>query len=348
MPGKNAKRSDRLLKVLDRYRETVVVMHNNPDPDAMAAGWALRLLVQRRLKKPVRLLGRGPILRAENLQFVQLLKPPIDLVDELVSDEGMATVLVDCSASSVNHLLGGQAPPVAVIDHHEAKSNKVRTIYRDVRSNVTASASIAVEYMREQGMKPSAQLATALVYAIRTEMIGANKELSRLDHSALQWLSGRAAYDLLSEIENPPLPRYYYEELLLGLDSVLVYADSAVCFLPRITAAEVVGEMADLLVRCDALQCVLCGARVGDDLLLSARSKGNDRMALELLDRALGGLGHFGGHYHRAGGKVNVSATGRDLDDLQRDIRKRWLNACGNTTLRGRRLVRRKEITKRR
>ncbi len=348
MPGKKTTRSDRLLKVLDRYRETVVIMHNNPDPDAMAAGWALRLLVHQRLKKPVRLLGRGPILRAENIQFVKLLKPPIDLVDELVSDEGMATVLVDCSASSVNHLLGGQAPPVAVIDHHEAKGNGVRTAYRDIRPNVTASASIAVEYMREQGMKPNAELATALVYAIRTEMIGANTELSQLDHSALQWLSGRAAYDVLSEIENPPLPRYYYEELLLGLDSVLVYEDSAVCFLPRITAAEVVGEMADLLVRCDALQCVLCGARVGDDLLLSARSKGDDRTALKLLDVALGKLGYFGGHIHRAGGKVSISAIGKDLDELQRVIRKRWLVACGSTSRRGRRLVRRKEITKRR
>ena len=110
------------------------------------------------------------------------------------------------------------------------KKDGFRIPFRDVRPKATASASISTEYLREQYMEPSPEMATALVYAIRTEMIGARKALSRLDHSALRWLSGSADYDLLSEIENPPLPQHYYEELLWGLESVLVYSDSALCF----------------------------------------------------------------------------------------------------------------------
>jgi len=339
MASKRQKRSDRLLQVLDEYRETVVIMHNNPDPDAMAAGWALCMLVTRRLQKPVRLVGRGPILRAENLEFVKLLRPPVELVDELVPDEQIATVLVDCAPASLNHLLGGDQAPTAVIDHHESKRDGFRIPFRDLRPKVTASASISAEYMREQQIEPSAEMATAHVYAIRTEMIGARKALSRLDHFALRWLSGFANYDVLSSIENPPLPRHYYEELHSGLDNVLVYADSAICFIPQITAPEIVGEFADLFIRCEGLQCVLCGGRLGDDFLFSARSKGRERTALTLLDHVLRGLGHSGGHLHRAGGKICMPACGKTLDELEQDLRVRWLDACGIEIRRGQRLV---------
>lgn len=347
MASKRLKRSDRLLRVLDEYREIMVIMHNNPDPDAIATGWALLLLVDSRLHKPARLLGRGAVLRAENLQLLKLLQPPIELVEEISPDALTATVLVDCSPASVNHLLGEQKAPVAVIDHHEAKGDGFRIPFRDVRPKVTASASIASEYMREQHIEPGPKIATALLYAIRTEMIGAQKALSRVDHSVLRWLSGFAEHKLLSEIENPPLPRTYYEELLLGLDSVLVYADSAVCFLPRITAPEIVGEFADLLIRCDGLQYVLCGSRVGDDFLLSARSKGGERTALSLLNQTLRGLGDSGGHLHRAGGKICLPTSGMDSDELEHELRTRWLDACGSSIRRGQRLVGRKEITRR-
>ncbi len=347
MPGKRVKRSDRLLSVLGEYRETMVIMHNNPDPDAIATGWAILTLIRRRLHKPVRLLGRGPILRAENRQFVRLLQPPLELIDEVTPDTHVATVLVDCSPGSFNHLLGGRKAPTAVIDHHESKGDGFRIPFRDVRPKVTASASISAEYLREQHLEPSSEMATALAYAIRTEMIGAHKALSRLDHSALRWLSGSADYDLLSEIENPPLPRHYYEELLLSLESVLVYSDSALCFLPRISAPEIVGEFADLLIRCEGLQCVLCGGRLGDDFLFSARSKGDARTALALLNHVLRGLGHCGGHRHKAGGQICVTTCGKNLEELEQELRARWLHACEDTMRRGQRLVRRKEIKRR-
>ena len=34
-------RSERLLQALSDYRHVLVVMHDNPDPDAIAAGWGI-------------------------------------------------------------------------------------------------------------------------------------------------------------------------------------------------------------------------------------------------------------------------------------------------------------------
>ena len=57
--------SDRLLKVLEDYERVLVVAHDNPDPDAIATGWAVLCLVEERLSKPVKLIGSGAIVRAE-------------------------------------------------------------------------------------------------------------------------------------------------------------------------------------------------------------------------------------------------------------------------------------------
>jgi hypothetical protein len=175
-------------------------------------------------------------------------------------------------------------------------------------------------------------------------MQGARAALSTADHAALKWLSGYAEYDVLSDIENAPLPRHYYEELLLALDSVLVYEDTALCFVPRIKGPEILGEVADLLIRGDGLNYVLCGAKHDDGFFLSARSKRAGSDAVSLLRHVLHDLGHCGGHRHRAGGRIELAVTRHDTEDLEREIRTRWLSACNSKRRRGQRLVARKEM----
>ena len=84
--------SDRLLDVLSEYDEFVVVMHDNPDPDAIASGWGVQVLIEERLHKAARVVGRGAIVRAENRHLVQLLQPPIELIDEMEIPTRSATI----------------------------------------------------------------------------------------------------------------------------------------------------------------------------------------------------------------------------------------------------------------
>src|SRR5690606_7696537 len=70
------KRSNQLIAALEPFSRAVVVMHDNPDPDAIATGWAIKFLLEKCTDKPVRLIGGGDIIRAENRQMVKLLGPP--------------------------------------------------------------------------------------------------------------------------------------------------------------------------------------------------------------------------------------------------------------------------------
>lgn len=338
--------SQRLLSALSQYEAVAVIMHDNPDPDAIATGWAVSVLVESCLHMPVRVVGGGAIVRAENRRMVELLQPPIELVDSFDFSEGTATVLVDCGLGASNQLLTRcRVQPAGVIDHHLGSQSSEGVPFVDVRSDVAASASIAASYLREQKLDPGFKLATALLYAIRTETQGYQTVYSSLDRSVLPWLTERGDPELLAAIENAPLQRAYYGDLVLALQNTFLYDDVALCFLPQAQGVEIVGEVADLLIRCDNVERVLCAAVVDGDCLLSARTAAGGGDATKLIQETLVGLGGAGGHAHRAGGKITAAARGdRVPEDLGSELRTRWLTACGVQLKRGRRLVPRHDI----
>lgn len=339
-------RSERFLSAMSAYDEIFVVTHDNPDPDAIASGWAIYCLIEARLHKPVRLIGGGAIVRAENRHMLKLLEPPLELVRELDRTAAAGVVLVDCSSGGQNHLFpAGSLTPAAVIDHHPPCTPGQRHHFQDIRPRAAASASIAASYLREQGVEPSRKLATALMYALQTETTGNEIYYSRLDRTILLWLSRFGDPGLLAEIENAPLSPEYFADLALALQGTFIYGDTALCLLPRASGAEIVGEVADLLIRCEGIRRVLCGAVVRDDIVLSARTRPDGEDAAALVRNTLQGLGYGGGHRHRAGGKIPGRGRGPVvLELLQDELLTRWLIACGIDHQRGHHLIARREI----
>lgn len=345
MPAPRRTRSERLLTLLSEYDEVVAVAHDNPDPDAIASGWAIVFLVKNCLRKPGRLVSGGIITRAENVRMVRLLKPPLEMVNHVDVSKRTAVVLVDCHPAATNHLLSGDAAhAVAVIDHHVLEEDCPRLRFQDIRPRLASSAAIAVSYLREQELEPGENLATALLYAIKAETGGRGTMFAEADRQAISWLTERADPGKLADIENAPLPRDYYGSLLLALENTCTHGDTAFCHAPKAAGPEIVGEVADLLIRCEAIERVLCVTVLGGDFLLSARTTRGHGHAAKLLTRALHGIGHCGGHAHRAGGKIAVASSNVTADALIEDARRRWLSACEVETEKPLRLVSKKEI----
>jgi nanoRNase/pAp phosphatase (c-di-AMP/oligoRNAs hydrolase) len=344
--SKRTRRSDRLLQVLADFDRYLIVTHDSPDPDAIASACALAPLLEQRLKKPVRVVAGGAVTRGENLRMLELLKLPIDFVDEIdATDPRMAIILVDSAPTAANHLLAKSGvDPVAVIDHHRQQGRQYRVRFRDIRPNVAATATIIAQYLREQDLPPSTDIATALWYGIRTDAIGLPR-MSVVDQRTVVWLMRFADHSKLADIENAPLSRDYYSDLLLAIKSTFVYGDAALCFLPRAATPEIVGEVADLLIRCRDINRLMCAAALGGDVLLSVRTTDAGGDATELMRKAVEGLGYGGGHRRRAGGKlVAAPRADRVTEDLQTELRGRWLRACGIESQRGSRLVTRRDI----
>lgn len=344
--GQSSLRSQKLLEAVSSYEHLFIVAHDNPDPDAIAAGWALSVLIGQRLGKSVEVLAGGGIVRAENRHMVDLLNPPLRLVASIALPASSGVILVDCDVDGTNQLLSrGSILPVAVIDHHSDECNRVLVPFRDCRPEAVASVSIAASYLREQNLEPGFKLATAMWYAMRTETCGEEFRYSSLDRSILLWLTERAEPTLLAEIESAPLEAEYYGDLVLALQNTFVYGQTALCLLPRAAGAEIVGEMADLLIRYRRVHRVLCCAVVGKDLYVSVRTDAHTGSAAKLVRVTLAGIGSGGGHSHRAGGKVSGVVNGLPFNgDWQPELRRRWLAACNIEGTKGRRLVAKREI----
>lgn len=339
--------SQALLQQVRSFERTIVVTHNNPDPDAIAAGWAIYHLIRERVGHPVRLVAGGRVLRAENRQMLELLEPPLELLHQLTVSEPAAIVLVDCGIRATHHLLAGTSQlPLAVLDHHVLQEDGC-VPFADIRPSVAATATIAASYLLAESVEPGEKLATALIYALKTETRGAETGHSDLDRQMLTWLTPRANPETLAQIENAPLRRNYYSDLVLALQNTFLYDHTAFCLLPQAEAPEIVAEVADLLVRGEAVDRVFCGAVIAGDLLVSVRTGKNAGNATELLQKTLAGLGQGGGHDHRAGGKVPGLCLGERLpQEIVDDLKSRWLNACGVSRQRATRLVPRREIVK--
>lgn len=336
----------RLLEVLEPYDDLVVMMHDNPDPDAIATGWAIHTLIEERLDRQARLVGRGAIVRAENREFIARLQPPIELVSQLDITRPSGVIFVDCGPKAINHIpLGGILEPLAVIDHHPSSRVSGDVIpLQDVRPQAAACATIATAYLRDLKQEPHERLATALLYAIRTETKAFETKHSTLDRRAIQWLTRWANPTWIAEIENAPLPRSYFGDLVLALQSTFLYDDAALCLLPQVDGAEVVGEVADLLIRCEEVRRVMCAAAVNDAILISVRTAENGDDAGKLVQALLEGFGHGGGHSHRAGGKIPDVTAGRITESHEKELRGRWLRVCQIDRERGARLIPRKAI----
>jgi nanoRNase/pAp phosphatase (c-di-AMP/oligoRNAs hydrolase) len=77
--------------------------------------------------------------------------------------------LVDTQPRTGNNQLPEGRPPDVVIDHHPLRKATQSAPWSDVRTGYGATASICAEYLLLAGLEPSRRLATALVYALRSE-----------------------------------------------------------------------------------------------------------------------------------------------------------------------------------
>ena len=342
---KRETRSDHFLSVLTGYSSAVVAVHDNPDPDAMAGGWAIVRLIEQKLQIKARLVGRGVITRAENVRFVELLEPPIELVERLdIDTDECAVVMVDCNPGGKNSILSGTGiVPLAVIDHHDPGLRPFRVLHRDIRTNAGASATIACTYLMEQNVEPNRSLATAILYALRADARGVAHAFSRQDLQVVGWLNDRVDHNKLNLIEAAPLEICYYKDLVCALQNAFVYQDVAVCFLPSASGPEIVGEVADLLIRCDCVNRVFCAANVDRSVMISVRTDDGGGEAATLLRQSLNGMGYSGGHGQRAGGRI-IGDEATLTDERIAKLRKRFLAACGVDEKRGVRLVPRRTI----
>jgi nanoRNase/pAp phosphatase (c-di-AMP/oligoRNAs hydrolase) len=334
------RRSDRFLLGLGRFERVVFVSHVQPDPDSIGSMLGLAHLVETRLGKPTLITRDGLISRAENRALVDVLHldlVPVEEVEWLPND---AVVMVDSQPRTGRHTFPDSVPLFAVIDHHDTPGDLEGVAFTDIRATHGATCTLVTKYLTEQDVPIPEKVATALLYGIETEMTGYPREASPADDAALISLYPLADKDLIAQIRNARLPHSYFECMLQAMQSSFIYDRILMSWVDHLPQPEQAAEVVDFMIRFEKVDYAVCGGMYEDTLILSVRAAIENARAGEILRQVVGKLGSAGGHDRRAGGAIPLSSTAPSaIEELQSELRRRFLKALKLDDVRGQRLV---------
>ena len=308
----------------------LIVTHDHPDPDALAAAFALQHLILVKTGQEATIAFGGVIGRRENLVMVSELGIKSKPIEDLDLDTFNAICMVDTQPGTGNNSYPVDRRVDLVIDHHQLREQTHSCRWVDVRPEYGASASILFEYLQSQEVKIATKLATILFYAIKSETEDLGRDWTKSDRDAYLQLMPLCNNRILHEISRPKSSRLYFKYFESGLKNAKIYGNVLIFNLYDIDLPEIVAEIADFLMRVDGIEIVLGMGCYHDEGVLSMRTSHKETHAGALMQKVLQGLGTGGGHSMIAGGQVRTLPTVRgSLNEMEDKLTGRLLTALG-------------------
>jgi nanoRNase/pAp phosphatase (c-di-AMP/oligoRNAs hydrolase) len=281
----------RIRKVLDPAGRVLILMQDDPDPDAIASALALRVVLGRRpAAAPIATFGR--ITRPENRAMTQILDIDVEQIQPADVRDFDAVALVDVQPSFFEEGLGNVA---LVIDHHP-EEQPVQARVKDIRPSYGATSTILTEYLRAADAKITQRLATALLYGIKADTRYLERGTTRADVEAFGFLHPLANHNALRRIERPELPEAALDTLAIGLRQRALIDGVMFSHLGPVAYPELIAQFADVFLQVEGAEWSVVSGTVNGELHISVRNVGYVRGAGEVVRAAFGELGGAGGH----------------------------------------------------
>ncbi|GAB3675685.1 DHH family phosphoesterase [Halopiger thermotolerans] len=304
----------RFQRVLEGHDEVAVLMHPNPDPDAMSCAMAVDAIADA-VGTDATLQYAGEIRHQENRAFRTVLDLDLESLEsssELATD---AVVLVD--HNTPRGFTGAQTiEPIAVVDHHPG--NGTGTEFTDVRTEYGAAATIFVEYLAEIGattpdedggaFELTPELATGLLYGVQSDTNHLTNGCSQAEFDACASLYDGIDEDLLDRIANPQVSDDVLQIKATAITEKRVEGSFAVCDVGTVSNTDAIPQAADELMHLEGVTAVVVYGENDGTLHLSGRSR-DDRVHMgETLRHAVSDIpmANAGGHARMGGGQVSI------------------------------------------
>ena len=334
---------DQISQVIEWVRgrgKILIVTHDNPDPDSIAAAVALRHLLVIKTGLNAVLTYGGVIGRSENRNMVEHLDIPLIPISELDLKQFQVVCMVDTQPNTGNNSWPADLPVHFVIDHHRPKSDLSAVCWVDIREDYGASATILYEYLMAQGVAINTRLATCLFYAIKSETQDLGREWSKADRDAYLKLLPLANNRILFKIVHPQVSTAYFSSFRKAIDRARIYGNALVFNLHEIENPDLVAELADFLLRHRGVDYVLGMGWFEGTQILSMRSLDPDAKLGMVIQHMVAGFGSAGGHGMIAGGQIrSVDPEEQSQAELEETLTRRMLKTLGLEAHSGKPLV---------
>jgi nanoRNase/pAp phosphatase (c-di-AMP/oligoRNAs hydrolase) len=227
----------------------------------------------------------------------------VNLADGVGIDAYGGVALVDHSRPGVNDDLDPEAPVSIVIDHHPPRET-VEAGFTDLRSDVGATSTLLSAYLEQLGIGPEREVATALLYGIRTDTREFTRETSDADFEAAAFLLPYTDETVLERVESPSISPDVFETLSAAIRNREVNGDVLTSGVGPIGSRDVLAQAVDRLLGMDEIRIAVVYGFVDDTIYVSARARGTEVDLGEVLRKAFGAIGSAGGHSDMAGAQI--------------------------------------------
>ncbi|MCR4374081.1 MAG: DHH family phosphoesterase [Acidobacteria bacterium] len=279
----------------------LILLHNDPDPDALAAGLALRNLLRRTRTTAILATMQG-ITRPENLRMADLLDIHVETItaEEFASFDRIATVDVQ------PHYFHGLLPRVdLVIDHHPEQTGYT-AVFKDIRADFGSTCTILTEHLRAVDVNISERTATAMLYAIKSDTLFFARNTNRSDLEAFTFLYPLADAALIRKMEGAEITLERLEHVTRALATSRLKQQVLSAFVGETSREDFIPYTADFLLQVEGVKWTIVSGIVGGQMIISVRNLGYSRNAGEFVKTCFGDIGSAGGH--RAMAKAVVPA----------------------------------------
>lgn len=311
----------RLLRFLAKNKEALnpllILTHDYPDPDALAAAFALQFLLQKIYEIEARIVYGGVIGRTENRAMVRLLSIPAHKLKKRELKQYKHVALVDTQPRFENNPFPANRRASIVIDQHASTPMPAADLAL-IDPSCGATCVILAQALLLKAVEIPAKVATAIAYGILSDTLdlyrATRPDVVQTYLSVLHRCDMRA----LARIQNPLRSKRFFSNLGKGISQATAYRRLIVSHLGPVSSPEQVSEIANFLLTYERANWVFCTGRHKGNLHLSLRTNNANAQAGEVLRDVVVKRTEAGGHNGIAGGRCRVGSSAPE--EIWRDV----------------------------
>lgn len=291
------------LRQILEYENVTIQCHDNPDADALAAGYALYTFLQENGRKASLIYSGKLKIQKDNLiLMVNSLEIPIEYREDNTEKIDGLLITVDCQygAKNVTKFL---ADDIMIIDHHQYEIEGIEKTY--IVSNMGSCSTVVWKLLNEADFDFSKypKLQTALYYGLYTD----TGQFADLSNPVDRDMQDALKYDseLIHTLQNSNISARELE--IAGVSMIRAIINKELRF--AVVKAEpcdpnILGLISDFVLQVSEIDVCVVFNVLDHGIKFSVRSSVKEVKADHVARMISKGIGSGGGHKYKAGGYI--------------------------------------------
>lgn len=308
-----------LLKGHKTYLQT----HNFPDPDAIASAFGMQQFLKKYgIETSLCYCGKIDKMSTKKMltEFGINIKPYEEITD-MREEDYIVTIDGQKNNSNFTDLPGDE---VACIDHHPIFA-EYEYKYSDIRI-VGSCSTLVTEYYVKSGTVMDKNVASALMYGLRTDTASLTRGVTDLDIEMFSYLYKYADNDKITKFYINNMEMSDLKAYGAAIENISVINGIAFAHIPFDCNDALIAMISDFMLSLNEVDACIVYANRDGGYKMSVRSQNDNIHAGRITARALKGIGDGGGHAAMAGGIIYSNNPDYVKENIEIEIKDRFIS----------------------